>query len=675
MQFLFPAFLWALAALAIPIIIHLFYFRRFRKVYFTNVRFLREVKEETSARSRLRNLLVLAMRLLALAFLVFAFAQPFLPRETTVKTGRRAVSIFVDNSFSMQALSRDVPLVDKAKQRAREIVEAYGPETRFQILTNDFSGRRQRLVSQDEAFAAIDEINIGPAVRPLSQVTARQKQVLDKADEEIHTAYLVSDFQQNITDLTSWTDTTTDLTLIPLQSVRESNVAIDSVWFDAPVALLGQNNRMMVRVTNLSTEAAENVRLSLRYNEQSKPEGTLQIPAGGSVIDTVNLAIQKPGKQTATLNITDYPIQFDDTYFFAFDVDEKIRVLGINGGGDSRYLDAALNGLPVFMADILSAQSLNYSQIPEYQLIILNDLPVISSGLAFELQQYVRQGGNLLVFPAAGADVNSYSSFLTNFSAGSLGTYEVQERQVGNINTEEFVFRDVFENRNANLRLPLTQANFALRDGGGRRESLMRYRDGSNYLTKYRVDDGNLYLSAAPLDPDVNNLASSGEIFIPMLYKMAVSASRRRPLAYTIGEDELIVTKHRSGSTDLVYKMRGAGEEFIPEQRVVGNDVFLGVGDQIRDAGAYDLFLNEEDDVDRFAFNFSRQESDLKYYRPDDLRTRLGDRVGIISVENDASISTSIEAQNRGVVLWKWCLILALLFLLAEGLLLRFWPA
>ena len=113
MQFLYPTFLFALFALAIPIIIHLFYFRRFRKVYFTNVRFLKEVKEETSARQRLRNLLVLLMRLLAVTALVFAFAQPFIPQDTEVKKGAKSVSVFIDNSFSMSALSEDVPLVEK----------------------------------------------------------------------------------------------------------------------------------------------------------------------------------------------------------------------------------------------------------------------------------------------------------------------------------------------------------------------------------------------------------------------------------------------------------------------------------------------------------------------------------------------------------------------------------
>src|SRR6056297_3586351 len=117
MQFLVPVFLTALAALAIPIIIHLFHFRRFKKVYFTNVRFLREVKEETSSRSRLRNILVLLARLLALAALVLAFAQPYLKQSGNVQKGSKAVSIFIDNSFSMDALSQDVPLLDKAKQR------------------------------------------------------------------------------------------------------------------------------------------------------------------------------------------------------------------------------------------------------------------------------------------------------------------------------------------------------------------------------------------------------------------------------------------------------------------------------------------------------------------------------------------------------------------------------
>ena len=176
MQFLFPAFLAALAVIAVPIIVHLFYFRRFKRVYFTNVRFLKEVKEETSNRQKLRNLLVLLMRCLAIAAMVLAFAQPFIPLSSGVKKGERAVSVFVDNSFSMNALSKDAPLLELAKQRARDIVGAYDVADRFQVLTNDFEGRDQRLVSQEDALNRIEEIRTSPASRELSKVLIRQHQ-------------------------------------------------------------------------------------------------------------------------------------------------------------------------------------------------------------------------------------------------------------------------------------------------------------------------------------------------------------------------------------------------------------------------------------------------------------------------------------------------------------------
>ncbi|MCB0678281.1 MAG: BatA and WFA domain-containing protein, partial [Saprospiraceae bacterium] len=313
MQFLFPVFLAALAAIAIPIIIHLFYFRRFKKVYFTNVRFLREVKEETSARSRLRNLLVLLMRCLAIALLVLAFAQPFIPQDAEVRTGKKAVGVFIDNSFSMSAASEDVPLLELAKRRAREIVGAYPADDRFQILTNDFEGRHQRLVSKEDALSLIDEVEVGPAVRDLSQVLARQRQALQSPDAEYSVSYLISDFQRNITDLQEYVDTTMEINLVPLQSVQEKNISIDSAWFESPVQMLNQTNRLMVRVFNHTDEEVDNIRLSIRYEGQEKPVGTLTIPPKAGVTDTVNLSIRNAGWHEAELKITDYPVQFDDT--------------------------------------------------------------------------------------------------------------------------------------------------------------------------------------------------------------------------------------------------------------------------------------------------------------------------------------------------------------------------
>lgn len=676
MQFLYPTFLFALAALAIPIIIHLFYFRRFKKVYFTNVRFLKEVKEETSARSKLRNLLVLLMRLLAIAFLVFAFAQPFIPaKNAEVKKGSKAVSLFVDNSFSMRSLSSDVPLIDKAKQRAREIVEAYPPDTRFQVLTNDFEGRHQRLYSQDEVISLIEEISISPAVKQLSTVSTRLKQTLNSGDADNKTIYLLSDFQKNITDLEIESDTSIETNLLPLQAVRENNIGIDSAWFEAPVQMLSQLNKLLVRVRNYTNEDAENVRLSMLYRGENKPAGTMTIPAQSFVVDTMNITVLEPGWQQVTLNITDYPIQFDDNYFIDFLVAEQINVLSINDARPNPNLQAAFRGFGNYVLTNATSNQLDYSKLSGYQLIVLNELTAVSTGLAFEMQQFVKNGGNLLVFPNKNANIQSYRDFLNGFPADEYERFDEVEKQVSYINTDEFIFNDVFENKSANLKLPTTTGSFKMSAFQSRKaEQLLTFRDGEPYLAKYQIEQGNLYQCAAPLTTDYNDLVRNGEIFIPLLYKTAISSGQTRPIAYIIGRDEQIEYPiSQTIGNETVYKLKGKAEEFIPEQRIIGAKAILGVNQQIPEAGFYELFLNPEEQLYQYAFNYDRQESNLTYYKPDELQSLVGPQTSILDISDGAYLTQTIEEISQGIVLWRWCIIAALLFLAAEVVLLRFW--
>ncbi|MEL7122686.1 MAG: BatA domain-containing protein [Bacteroidota bacterium] len=674
MQFLYPTFLFALAALAIPIIIHLFHFRRFKKVYFTNVRFLKEVKEETSARSKIRNLLVLIARLLALTFLILAFAQPFIPQTTEVQQGRKNVSLYIDNSFSMSALSRDVPLYETAKQRAREIIQAYSEQDRFQIITNDFSGRQQRLVSKEDALALVDEIENSPDVRQISKVVDRQQRALEREEASTQVAYLISDFQKTTTDLSQLTDTTLNINLVPLAAISERNVSIDSVWFEAPVQMLNQNNPLVVKLRNLSDEPMENIRLSIRYDGQTKPVGTLTIPPFSTITDTVNISIFQTGWNQATLNITDYPIQFDDKYNFSFFVAESIKVLTINQELPNRFMAAAFGGIPYFEVDDRQVQNLDYSQFGNYQMIVLSDVQTISSGLASELRSFAENGGNVLVFPPKTADLTTYRSFLGSIPANQLGNFEDKERQVVQINTSEFVFKDVFQNSSANLKLPISQGNFTSPRTGANEEPLLIYRDGSSYMSKYKLGDGNLYICLSPLDETINDLVKNGEIFIPMLYKMAISASRTQQIAYTIGSDEVIEQRHDNTGQDLVYKIKNEESgEFIPEQVTIGSNIFFTIGEQIKQAGFYNWFLNVTEPLGTIAFNYDRKESELSYFTKDELGSITNPKIDVIDINDSAVLTTLIEERSQGIVLWRLCLILALVFLAVEILLLRFW--
>ncbi len=697
MQFVFPAFLAALAVLAIPVIIHLFYFRRFKKVYFTNVRFLKEVKEETSNRQKLRNLLVLLMRCLAIAAMVLAFAQPFIPLSSGVKKGEKALSVYVDNSFSMNALSQNAPLLELAKQRARDIVNAFGVEDRFQILTNDFEGRDQRLVSKEDALNRIEEIRTSPASRDISKVLTRQQQCLNTGKQENKIAYVVSDFQTNIADVTAFRDTLIEVNLVPMRAVQERNVSVDSVWFESPVQILNQPANLLVKLSNRSDEEASEIRLSLRHDGQAKPVGSISIPARASKLDTVSFNILHPGWHEAKLSVTDYPVQFDDDYYLAFYVAERINVLSVNGLQPNKYLDNAFLGAKYFRLDNANAGALDYSKFPDYQLIVLNELPAVSSGLANELKTFAQNGGNVLVFPSQTADLNSYNSLLQNFNAGNLGAFEPTPRQAGEINTDEFVFKDVFLNKSANLRLPATQGNFKIAPARG--EHILTYRDGSALLAKYGQGEGALYLSAAPLNEQLNDLVRNGETFVPMLFKMAIAGTKGRQIAYTIGKDEVLEAKHRvSASGETIYKLRRQSEnepttnereraittwrdnqqpttnnEFIPEQRILGSKVLLTPGTQVRDAGWYRLHLQGDSTLAEFAFNYDRKESNLTYKTDETLAEGLPKNMKVLAENAEANFGQVVDEQERGIVLWRWCVIFALLFLALEVMFLRLW--
>ncbi len=673
MQFIFPAFLIAGLAIAIPILIHLFYFRRFKQVYFTNVRFLKEIKEETALRSRLKNLLVLLMRILAILALVIAFAQPFLPRGEAAGSGPKAVAIYIDNSFSMQAQSKDVALIEVAKSKARQLVEGYNTTDKFQILTNTFSGKNQRLVSQDEALAMIDEIVVSPAVQTIPTILLRQQQILKSEPDRKPVHYLISDFQESITRLPPERDTALEIFVIPLSAIQEQNVSIDSVWFEGPVLIDKQPNTMIVRVKNHGSAAVEQVRLSLLDGPQEKPVGTMNIPANSHVFDTILFTPQQSGWQALELRINDYPIQFDDHYFAASNVLERLKVLVIHDQQPNRFLQKGLENLNAMEGVFQLAGRIDYDQIRTFQLIVLDGLPELSSGLREALLSYLKAGGNVLIFPPARkVNLPGYNEFLKTTGTRQLGAWTENTRDIGQINTNSFVFKDVYLNTSANLTLPSTKANYAWSGSGAvPEEQLLIYRDGQTMLGRYIQGVGNLFLSAAPLDEEYSTLGKSGEVFIPMLYKMALAGNRRSAMAYTIGLDEEVALQVPvTGSAERLLRLRSNDFEFVPQQRFVGSEVRLGIQNGLEKAGNYALLTDKEEVQGMVAMNYNRLESVQEFLNSENLE---GLGFEVVDDVASADLSVWVGEKERGIVLWRLCVILALVFLMIETFLLRFW--
>ncbi len=674
MNFVFPAFLWALGLIAIPIIIHLFQFRRYKTVFFTNVKFLKEVKEETTSRYRLKHLLVLLSRILAVIFLVLAFAQPFIPTGDNAvdNTTDRAVSVYIDNSFSMSAETEEEPLLARAKRKAEEIVKAYGEADRFQLLTNDMEGKHQRMVGKEEFLAFLDDVKLTSTTRSLKEIQALQQQNMSTAGIENRVFYWISDYQRSMVDMEI--DTLAITYLVPLQPQQQDNVFIDSTWLEKPLVYTGQPNRLLVKVRNTGETNIESNRLTLNIGGQTKAIADVSVAPKAFTIDTVTFTVSKSGWQQLELNLSDHPIVFDDNYYMAVNAIDKVDVQVIFQEELSPYLKALYASSEKFELSSQKIDQLNYSGLGNNAMIVLDNVASIPSGLTFELQQFVEQGGVVALFPGAKMDVGSYNAFAAKLGLDRIAGLADEEERVRRLDDKQPIFEDVFESVPRNIDLPKANLHFTFqRSTNSSGQVILAFRDGSPFVAEYPYGNGKVYLCASPLDKEYTDLPVHA-LFVPLMYKMALSGGTYSKPAFTLGVDDIIEVKQATANAEEVVRITGKELEFIPEQRRVGSKMQVSIGKQFERSGHYQVVDDKGAVMQQLALNYNRAESVLEYFSAEELtNTFASENLRVLDVLK-ADLGAKVKELDKGIVLWKLCLIFALLFLAIEVLLLRFWP-
>jgi hypothetical protein len=685
MQFVNPLYLFGLLAIAVPVIIHLFNFRRFRRVYFTNVRFLQELKQQTQKQSQLRQLLILAMRVLAISALVIAFAQPYIPfsDQQPKIASRNEVSIFVDNSFSMEATGTSGTLLDESKQKAREIASAYKSTDLFQLLTSDFEGRHQRLVTRDEFLTMLDEVKTSPAVHSFSEIVHRQYDLLKNETSARRSSYIISDFQKSsYSNINILQDSSIKTFLVPIKSANSANLYIDSCWFDQPTQQSGKTSLLTARVWNKSENDLEKIPLKLLINNQQKSIASIDIKAGMSTNVELPFTVHQAGPQHGMLQVTDYPVTYDDKFYFSFDVLSSINVLAINGGNENRFLNALFGQDSTVRLTNMNEKSIDYGRLLLFDLIILNEIPSVSTGLAEEIKRYVSNGGTILVLPAANADLVSYNSFLSSIKAPTFQHIDTVATKVIRISEESYLFRDVFERQlgkhgiAVNTELPKVSKYYPIvLSSAMLTVPLMGMLNEREFLTLTNSGMGQVIQFTVPLNPSFSNFPLQA-LFVPVLYNIALISHPSHNLYNFIGDNKPILIGTAFPVGDKIYKIKllNADFEMIPQINTAGNRVNVFVGNQIPMAGNFEL-VNDKNVITSLAFNYNRGESDLSC-------NSIGDLQSIIDKSHLTSFSILKTGQNplneviarinSGTQLWKYFIWLALLMLLAEILLIRF---
>lgn len=685
MQFVNPTYLYGLFAIAIPIIIHLFNFRRFRKVYFTNVKFLKELKQQTQKQSQLRHLLILAARILALAALVLAFAQPYIPAAETKGSlaSRNIVSVFVDNSFSMEAIGSEGNIFEESKKKAQEIVSAYKTSDLFQLLSCDFEGRHQRLVSRDEFLTLLNELKISPTARSFDEIVRRQYDLLQTQGNGKRSAYIISDFQKSsFNKFSIQADSSISTFLIPLIPSTSANIYIDSCWFAQPTQQAGKASVLTARIRNISTTDLEKIPLKLLINNQQKAVASVDIKAGSYTEIEIPFTIHQTGAQQGILQVTDYPVTYDDKFFFSFDVLNSIDVLSINGSTENTYLQALFAQDSAVKLTNVNEKMLDYSKIAIYNLIILNELPSLSSGLSQEVKKFVINGGSILILPAENADLLSYNNFAASLSCPAYLKVDTANTKVSRLSEESSLFRNVFEKNqgqkaiNNNTDLPTVSKHFPIIANSSMISMpLMSMINGRVFLYQTQSGNGQIFQLAVPLNTSFSDFPRQA-VFVPVLYNLAIQSHIGHTLYGFIGDNKSIRMNIPPPGGDKVFKLKSAsgGPEVIPQVQQSGSALQLFVGNLIQVADNYNL-LHSGKSISSLAFNYNINESDLSCNSISEL-TDLIDKSGLSNFKilktSQKPLNEIISRMNSGTQLWKYLIWLALLLLFTEVLLIRF---
>ena len=674
MRFLSPGFLFALLTIAIPVIIHLFNFRKFKKVYFSNVRFLKNVQIQTSSRQHLKDRLILAARILGLTFLVLAFARPYIPSPIQENASQNQVlSIFIDNSFSMETLNKEGTLLDEAKRRAKEIASAYSLNDKFQLLTNNFEGKNQRLLNLDEFQNAVDEVEISTSRKDLGQIISRQKDVFLKEPNSLKTIYVISDFQNNtLSSVPVPSDSSVTMRLVRLKANSQPNISVDSLWFSSAIHKPGDSEQLIVRLKNNSDEEALNIPIKLLINNEQKAIGTLSVKARSTAADTLSFSGLEGGWQNAEIEITDYPVVFDDKFYFSFNVQQSLPVLVVNGGGENEYLNSVFRSDSFFQLSNSSSGNINYSGLDSYPLLILNELPEISEGLSQQLQAYCKRGGNIMVFPDLKNDQSALKKFLQSLGTDIPLEVLTAENRVSVINLQHPVFKGVFENVPQKMDLPVLKKYLRYSSlSTTNRHNLLELPGNIAFLSEYGYGNGKVYLSAVPLNTESSNFARHS-IFVPIMYQAALLSIRAQNLFYQLNSEQMIELPKITLNPNQNLKLRKDKFEAIPDLRQNGNFSQLYIADQIKQVGNYQLFKNDSL-LAILSFNDAGSESDMTYASDQEIRNNFeGKKIELLNPVA-GSMDNMIKSVNQGSSLWKICLILALLFFAAEILLIRFY--
>lgn len=673
MKFLYPYFLFAFAVLLIPIILHLFHLRKFKTFYFSSVQFLKQVDTSSKSTRKIKQLLILLMRLFAFSCLVFAFAQPYFPSKKEESAKDTISTIYIDNSFSMQAMGVEGELLSQAKQLAQALIHKNRPTTKYIILSNDFSPEEQQIHSQADALDYIDQLDFSNESRKLSNVASLQKSILSDNDKKGQYIW-ISDGQKATWDIASLNLMEENIFPVILTPQNKENLSVDSIWFSSPIRKPNQKMEINVKISNNSKSIIKQSKFKVSIDNTDQNQAVV-FDENNKGILTMNYLTPEPGKHKIKVSLEEEnSISFDNELYAVFNV-KPFQTIGlIEDENATNNVELVYQLDPFYQVITQNKKQLNFDKIKVQELIVVNQVKTIEFGLAQQLLNYSESGGNLALVPSEDCDIKSWNELLLKLKMPLLKSTATSTQNLRTIHQEAPFFNGVFEQKVSDIRIPVSRNTILISYSKARFLSLISYSDNSPFLCMSSQKDKNIFLFNSDLGPSNSNLLQS-DLFSTLFLRIAESSSALNPLYLVLGESSSYRVNQKSRDEKPLEIALKDGS-FIPQQRFNQNTVellFNGLqNERLLEQGIYSIQQNNKE-LAELAFNYGRIESKTDYYTSTEIE-QLFEKQGfkhVISKQIEQTEEINTIDFNNSNKLWRILLILGIIFFLMEMILLK----
>lgn len=627
--------------------------------------------------------------MLFIASIVLAFAQPVKRSVENSGFPLGINGIYLDNSQSMQNTSQNKRLLDLAVIKIDELLTLLNRTSNLQLTTNDFDGQDQFVTTSAKIKDRLTTVNFSETGRGFGQIYSRQRTVAEKHNASARNHFFwFSDFQKSTMGepKSMRVDSNDVVHLVPLIGKPTQNVFVDSVWLNVPFVREMQNNVLNVRVYNSGNKAVEKLPLRLYVDEVQISTSSVDLPANAYGTARFNFTVNRRGLHKGKITFDDQPITFDNEYFFTLDASPSIRILHLFGQrSDQNYIGKIFSNDSLFNYKSFSIDNFNTGEIQNADLLVLEGISSLEGEKRASVDAFLNQGGNVALLPSANPSQVSLGEFLGSFGIQNLlvdnHIPKAENMQdVAQPDKQIPFFEDVFEKGTYNSLMSLPKV-YPKMQWAGAAEKILTLKNGKPYLTRTKVGDGNIYVFASPLSKEYGTFAEHA-LYVPTFFKMAYLSSKADRLAYNFSEGYLQFYMPNAPK-NAVYKLRNKQFELIPGQSMRGKTLILTLPksselqeNQILGSGIYDLEIDGKVSKS-LALNHSKTESFMETYTSEELRGFFENQKNV-KVYDDVKDGDFIQAFRDSSLdkpYWKYFIIAALIFLLAEILLTRFLKA